>query len=134
MFAQMEWHWFHLPAFVGFLAHVYFSFIETLGWGFERVKRIAPTWLEGLNDKTAIERVTWAKRLAFNIGAYNLMLAIGLGWTLAADPSIGRQLAIFFGIWLLGAALAAHHTRVTIAFYVQGGLGVLLLAAAIALR
>jgi len=65
---------------------------------------------------------------------YNLMLGIGLGWTVCADPSIGRQLAIFFGIWLLVAALAALQIRVVKAFYTQGILGLLLLATAISFR
>jgi hypothetical protein len=29
---------------------------------------------------------------------------IGLAWTVVADPIVGRQLAIFLGIWLIGAA------------------------------
>ncbi len=131
----MEWQWFHLPAAAGAAAHFYFAFIETYGWTPETVKRLAPSWFEGLKDSVAAEhQVAWAKRFAFNMGAYNLMLAIGLGWTLWADPSIGRQLAIFFGIWLLVAAAAARYIRVVRAFYSQGILGVLLLATAIWLR
>jgi len=131
----MTLYWFHLPAVFGGLAHFYFAFVEILGWTPESVKAIAPSWFEGLKDAAAVkEQVVWARRFAFNMGVYNLMLAFGLCWIVWADPSIGRQLAIFFGIWLLGAAAAALYIRVMPAFYTQGILGVLLLATAIWLR
>src|SRR6267142_3200115 len=54
--------------------------------------------------------IAWAEPLAFNVGVYNLLLAIGLAWTALADATIASSLAIFFWIWLLGAAAAAFYT------------------------
>ena len=130
----MALHWFHLPAAVGAAAHAYFGYIETFDWTPVRVKAIAPSWFEGLTAATADNNVAWAQDLAFNIGVYNFMLALGLAWILIADPRLGRRLAIFFAIWHLSAAAAAYYTGVMPAFYVQGSLGLLLLAAAIGLH
>jgi uncharacterized membrane protein len=119
------------------VAHVVFAYIETFGWGLPAVRKIAPSWLESFKDtQAAEEHVDWAKRLAFNIGVYNLMLAIGLGWTcwaFATQAPIARALGIFFAIWLLGAAAAALYTQVFRAFIAQGLLGVLILLSSILL-
>jgi uncharacterized membrane protein len=131
----MGFNWFGvLPPFAAAIAHVYFAYKETLGWDDGTVQFIAPSWTEGVDKKVLHAHVTWAKRLAFNIGAYNLLLAIGLAWTCVAyahDDSIARPLAAFFGIWLLGAASAALYTRVVKAFVAQGVLGLALLATCI---
>jgi Protein of unknown function (DUF1304) len=63
------------------------------------------------------------KDLAFNVGAYNLVLAIGLAWTAASQAS---SLGMFFTVWLLIAALAAAWTHVWLAAGAQGLLGLLL--------
>jgi hypothetical protein len=60
--------------------------------------------VEGLDDDLANKHILWSKRLAFNIGAYNLMLALGLLWTFWAfiqRPALAGMLAIFlqFGCW-----------------------------------
>jgi len=114
------------------LAHVGFAFVETFGWGPRAVRIIAPAWVGDLDEKGLADHVDWAKRLAINIGAYNLLLALGLALTCAAyarsDPIAG-SLAAFFAIWLLGAAAAGIYTRVYGAFIAQGLLGLLLLAA-----
>ena len=43
-------------------------------------------------------------------------------------------LGIFLSIWLLAAAAAAYYTKVKMAFYAQGGLGIVLLIASLATR
>lgn len=130
----MACYWFAVAvAGIGALAHVYFAFIETVEWGPATVRKIAPSWLEGLSEDETARVVGWAKRLAFNIGVYNLALALGLAWTCRAfyvQAPTARSLAIFFAVWLLGAAAAALYTQVTKAFLAQGALGVLLLIAA----
>jgi uncharacterized membrane protein len=97
------------------------------------VKKIAPTWVERIDDpQLADTHVAWAKRLAFNVGIYNLVLAGGLLWT-AVNFINGSQyadiLAIYFAVWLLCAAAAALYTQVTKAFIIQGTLGMLLIVA-----
>jgi uncharacterized membrane protein len=118
---------------LGAVAHVYFAYIETIGWRLGMVRKIAPSWLEGFEDiKLAEAHADWAKRLAFNVGVYNLMLGIGLGWTcwaFAIQSPMARALGIFFGMWLLAAAGAALYTQVFRAFAAQGILGALLLLA-----
>jgi uncharacterized membrane protein len=114
-------------------AHVFFAYIETIGWRLHLVRKIAPAWLEGLGDAKSAEHTDWARRLALNVGVYNLMLAIGLAWTcwaFAFQSPMARALGLFFGLWLLGAAGAALYTQVFRAFVAQGILGVLLLLAA----
>lgn len=51
---------------VGAAAHVYFAFIETFRWGAATVRRIAPSWVEGLKDADVAVAIAWAKPLAFN--------------------------------------------------------------------
>jgi uncharacterized membrane protein len=131
----MGWYLFGAAvAGLGAVAHVFFAYIETIGWRLRMVQKIAPSWLAGLEDiKLAEAHADWAKRLAFNIGVYNLMLGIGLGWTcrdFAVQSPMAPALAIFFGVWLMGAAAAALHTQVFRAFAAQGVLGALLLVAA----
>ena len=102
-----------LVAGLGALLHVYFAFIETIKWGPATVRKIAPPWVEGIDTSLVDAHIAWAKRLAFNVGVYNLLLAIGLAWTAVAyatDAAIASSLGIFFGIWLLGAAAAALYT------------------------
>ena len=131
----MGWYLFGTAvAGFGALAHVGFAYIETIGWRLGIVQKIAPSWLEGLEDSKSAEHADWAKRLAFNIGVYNLMLGIGLGWTcwaFAIQSPMARALGIFFAIWQLGAAGAALYTQVFRAFVAQGILGVLLLLASV---
>src|SRR3954449_7024599 len=67
----------------------------------------------------------------FNIGIYNLVLAMRLAWTVIADANIRKQLVIYFSVWLLCAAAAAAYTQVYLACLVQGILGLLLLIASI---
>ncbi len=86
-----------------------------------------------MSDIEADRFIAWAKRLAFNIGIYNLVLALGLAWTcwaFATQAPTAKSLGIFFAVWLLGAAAAAISTQIVMAFIVQGALGVLLLIAA----
>jgi uncharacterized membrane protein len=120
---------------VGVIAHVGFAYIETFGWGLGLVQNIAPSWLEVTETvQLAEQHIHWAKRLAFNIGVYNLMLAVGLAWTCRAfgiQSAMARPLGFFFGAWMLGAAAAALYTQVFGAFIAQGALGVLLLLASI---
>jgi hypothetical protein len=63
------------------------------------------------------------------MGIYNLVLAIGLAWTVVADAHIARSLGFYFSAWLLIAAAAACYTKVYLAAKLQGVLGLLLLMA-----
>jgi uncharacterized membrane protein len=115
----------------GVLAHVWFAYREILGWKLEFVKKVAPSWVEGLDEKGAQDRVDWASQLAANV-AYNLVLAVGLAWTcwgFFTRSSLTYQLGLFFGFWLLVAAIAAARTEVFLAAGLQGALGVFLLIA-----
>ena len=76
--------------------------------------------------------VAWARPLAANMGAYNLVLAAGLAWTAVADPGLAPALGRFFAFWLLVAAAAATWTKVRPAAALQGSLGLLLGLAALA--
>jgi hypothetical protein len=85
-----------------------------------------------MDQKLAEDRISWAKPLAFNVGAYNLVLAMGLArtcWAFLKQPNLAGPLGIYFAIWLLVAAAAADYTKVYLAFAVQGALGLALLIA-----
>jgi uncharacterized membrane protein len=129
----MGWHLFAAAvAGIGAAAHGFFAYVETIGWRLHLVRKIAPAWVEGVEDTLAQAHADWARRLALNIGVYNLMLAMGLGWTcwaFAVGSPMARALGIFFAIWLVGAAAAALYTQVFRAFVAQGTLGLLLLLA-----
>lgn len=112
-----------IVAAIGALAHLGFAWQETVGWGPKFVRTAAKAWMR---DPQADAHVAWARNLAFNMGIYNLMLAIGLAWTAAADQPVASSLGKFFALWLLGAAAAAAYTRVWLAVIAQGVLGVML--------
>jgi hypothetical protein len=141
-------------AVIGAVVQDLFTYLETRGWGADFVKSAAPTWtlkqpleLPPLPSKTAeamkcrpfVEGVppeicyaiSWATDLAWNIGIYNLVLAIGLLWVAVAGASVARTLGIFLGVWLLIAAAAALGTEVYSAFKAQGSLGILVLVTSI---
>jgi uncharacterized membrane protein len=126
----MGWHYFGaLVAGGGAILHIVFAYNETLGWNRKFVDTVAHSWIEGLDEDLSNRHIFWAKRLAFNIGAYNLMLAVGLAWNCWAfiqQPALAGMLGTFFAIWLLAAAAAALHTQVYLAAKLQGGLGVFL--------
>jgi hypothetical protein len=84
-----------LVAAICAVAHVVFGYKEIRGWTWEFVKKAAPSWIEGLDNDLAKKHIFWAKRLAFNVGAYNLMLAVGLAWTCASESR--RANAAFVG-------------------------------------
>ena len=116
-------------ASLGAVVHFVVAYNETFGWNEAFVKKAAPSWIKD-NDPEAKEHIKWAKGLAFNVGIYNLVLALGLAWTAWAafvDSNLQEPLAIFFSIWLLLAAAAAYHTKVYGAFVLQGFLALLLL-------
>ena len=124
-----------LVAFVGAAAHVFFFYKEALTWDIPFVKTAAPSWIERIGgDEKALPYVTWASDLAINVGTYNLILAVGLAWVAIAGADVAGTLGIFLAVWLLGAAAAAYYTKVKLAFYAQGALGVILLVAALAVR
>jgi uncharacterized membrane protein len=125
-----------IVAAIGALSHVVFAYLETLGWGRKFVKSAAKAWINPNEAPKVTEtHISWARHLAFNIGVYNLVLAIGLAWTAyaawhaVAGINISASLGIFFSIWLLGAAAAAAYTGVYVAWGAQGVLGLLLLYA-----
>jgi hypothetical protein len=115
-------------ALLGALAQGFFAYKETRGWGREFVAQAASVWIKP-GDPNTDAHIAWARDLAFNMGIYNLVLAIGLAWTVVADASIVHSLGFFFSIWLLIAAAAAWCTKVYSAAKLQGGLGLLLLVA-----
>ena len=112
-----------IVAGLGALLHLVFAYQETLGWGPNFVRNAAPAWM---HEPDAQAHVAWARKLAFNTGCYNLVLAIGLAWTAASDATMTSSLGMFFTLWLLIAAAAAAYTRVWLAAVAQGGLGLLL--------
>src|SRR4051812_5410822 len=121
-----------IVAGLGVAAHVLFAYQEILGWNLEFVQRVAPSWVKDLDDKVARDHVHWARQLAANVGAYNLVLAVGLAWTcwgFFKRSSLTYSLGLFLGFWLLVAAIAAVRTEVFLAACLQGALGVLLLIA-----
>jgi uncharacterized membrane protein len=124
-----------IVAFVGAIAHVFFFYKEALKWDVPFVKMAAPSWVERVGGgEKAIPYVAWASDLAINVGTYNLVLAVGLAWVAIAGSDVAGTLGIFLAIWLLGAAAAAYHTKVKLAFYAQGALGVILLIVALVAR
>ena len=124
-----------LVAFLGALAHVGFFYKEAIQWDVPFVKQAAPRWIKRAGGEVAAKPyVEWAKSLAINVGTYNLALAFGLAWLAFAGAAVAGTLGIFLSIWLLAAAAAAYHTKVKIAFYAQGGLGIVLLIASLATR
>jgi hypothetical protein len=121
-------------AAVAAAAHAYFAYGEALNWGRDLVAKVAPKWLmddagHSLPDEQIKSVVGWASNLAFNMGMYNLMLAVGLAWV-ALRGAVLASLGVFFALWLLVAAGVAWYTGVVMAFYMQGALGILLLATA----
>jgi uncharacterized membrane protein len=119
--------WLQIFAWAGAVAHVFFAYQETIGWGRKFVAKAAPSWTKGADVDA---HIAWARELAFNVGAYNLMLAVGLAWTALTDAGMARPLAFFFAAWLIAAAAAAAYTRVYLAAAIQGVLGLALLVAA----
>jgi uncharacterized membrane protein len=127
--------WLRVVAGFGAFAQGLFVYLETKGWGPKFVARAAPAWVdhlpaERLPSKT-LAAIDWAKRLAFNMGIYNLVLAIGLLWVMRAGASVAGSLGVFLGVWLLVAAIAALWTRVYPAFWIQGLFGLAVLALSI---
>jgi uncharacterized membrane protein len=112
----MKWHHFGVAvAVTGAIMHVVFAYLESIGWGPDFVSTAAPSWMDRLSKE---DPVTWARKLAYNVAAYNLMLAVGLAWTCWAihkRQAIAGPLGIFFAIWLLVAAAAALCTKVFLA-------------------
>jgi hypothetical protein len=116
---------------LGALAQVFFAYKEMSGWTRAFVANAAPGWIDP-SDPNTDGHIEWARQLAFNMGAYNLVLAVGLAWIVYAvlrDQGIAHKLGYFFAFWFLFAAAVAHNTGVPLAAKAQGALGILLLAA-----
>jgi uncharacterized membrane protein len=124
--------WLVIAAGLAAVAQAFFAYRELHDWGVPFVLKVAKGWAVP-DPKQFAAHVDWARPLAINMGSYNLLLALALAWTaLAASqqwPS-AVPLAVVLGLFLLGAAAAAGKTKVYLALYAQGTLGVLLLAAA----
>ena len=82
---------------------------------------------------SSAKSVTWARHLAANVAAYNLALATGLAWVAVAGAAVAGTLGVFMAIWLLLAAVTAGLTGGRPAAVPQGGLGLLLWVAALAI-
>jgi hypothetical protein len=117
-------------ALLGACVQAYFALKEIFGWGRKFVDKAAPAWIDP-KDPNTDAHIDWARHLARNMGVYNLVLAIGLAWTVFADASIAGSLGFYFSAWLLIAAGAAWCTKVKLAAASQGVLGLLLLMATI---
>src|SRR3954447_10059783 len=110
-----------IAAVLGAIAHVLFFYKEAIKWDVSFVETVAPSWIRRLGGKEeAKPYVKWASDLAFNVGTYNVVLAVGLSWVAIAGKDVAGTLGIFLSVWLLGAAAAAYHTEVKPAFYIQG--------------
>src|SRR5262245_40739446 len=107
-------------AVAGAVVHLLFFYIEALTWGVPFVAKAAPSWRKTVGGTEKAEPyVKWAADLAFNVGTYNLLLAVGLAWVAIAGADVAGTLGLFLAIFLLGAAGAALHTGVKLAFYIQ---------------
>jgi len=122
-------------ALVGAALQCLFAYREIAGWNVGFVAKAAPAWVDQLPGEKVPpdvrEHVHWARHLAFNMGVYNLVLALGLAWVLVAGSAVAGTLGIFLAVWLLIAAAAAARSGVPLAFKAQGGLGVVLMIASI---
>ena len=130
----MRWNWLRIVAGIGAAVQGYFAYREAIGWGSAFVASAAKAWTDhlpvGQLPPDTVAAITWATPLAFNMGVYNLVLAIGLLWLAVAGARVAASLGVFLGVWLLTAAVAALWTQVYPAFTAQGllGLAVLLLS------
>lgn len=126
---------FWVVALVGAALQCLFAYREVAGWNVGFVAKAAPAWVDHLPAEKVppkvVEHIHWAQQLAFNMGVYNLVLALGLVWVLVAGAAVAGTLGIFLAVWLLIAAAAAARSGVPLAFKVQGGLGVVLMIASI---
>jgi uncharacterized membrane protein len=124
-----------IVAGVSALAHLIFAYKEMFDWHRPFVQKAARAWINRKDTDAVTEsNISWAKRLAFNMGSYNLLLALGLAataWAAAIDDPAAAWLGPLFGTWLLGAAAAAGITRVYPALALQGALGLILMAVAL---
>ena len=112
-----------------------FAGVEIFGWGPQFVARAAPSWVDH-KEAAAItpqmqSNIDWAGKLACNMGVYNLVLAIGLGWLAFGGRRFASPLGLFLAIWLIVAGAAGGLTGVNGALYLQGGLGLALLWATV---
>ena len=99
-----------IVAGISALRHLVFAYKEMFDWGRPFVQRAAPGWI---SPQDTDAHITWAAPLAFNMGAYNLLLALGLAvtaWAAALGDPAAAWLGPLFGTWLLGAAAAAGIT------------------------
>jgi len=122
-------------ALAGAVLQCLFAYREIAGWKVGFVAKAAPAWVDHLPAEKVppkvVEHIDWARHLAFNMGIYNLVLALGLVWVLIAGAAVAGTLGIFLALWLLIAAAAAAGSGVPLAFKAQGGLGVVLMIASI---
>ena len=129
----MRWDLLRVVAAAGAALQLYFAGQEMFGWGHEFVASAAPAWVGGLDAGSVPpetrSHVDWARPLAFNMGAYNLVLAVGLARIAVSGPAAAGMPGIFVSVWLLAAATAAGYTEVYKACAAQGLLGLLLLLA-----
>lgn len=112
-----------------------FFYLEAFRWDQEFVHSAAPDWVDnaevGQISPQIVQSISWAERLATNMGVYNLVLAIGLVWLAYEGRTAARGLGLFLSLWLLVAAVAAASTGVPMAFKFQGGAGLVLFAAVV---
>ena len=93
-------------ALVGAGLQCLFAYREVAGWNVGFVAKAAPAWVDHLPAEKVppkvVEHIDWARHLAFNMGVYNLVLALGLVWILVAGAAVAGTLGNLPG------GLAAH--------------------------
>lgn len=107
------------------LEHVYILYLEMFAWTKTSTRK---------TFGTTAEFAEASKTLAANQGLYNGFLAAGLAWSIVhADAAVGRQIAIFFLLCVIVAAVYGGLTAKRSILVVQGLPALIALAAVILL-
>lgn len=107
------------------LEHVYILYLEMFLW-------TTPTGRKAFGMTKEVAEAS--KTLAANQGLYNGFLAAGLGWSIIHGvPSVGREIAIFFLLCVLVAAVYGGLTAKRSILVVQGLPALIALAAVLLL-
>jgi putative membrane protein len=105
--------------------HLYFLYLEMFAWTRASTRR---------SFGTTAEFAEASKALAANQGLYNGFLAAGLIWSVVhPDPTVGRQIALFFLACVLAAAAYGGWSVKPVIAAIQGVPALIALAALIIL-
>ncbi|HVU14500.1 MAG TPA: DUF1304 domain-containing protein [Phototrophicaceae bacterium] len=109
-----------LVALVG-LEHLYILYLEMFLWTTPRAMKSFGTTPEFANA---------SKALAANQGLYNGFLAVGLLWSVIyPDPAVGHQIALFFLLCVIVAAVYGGLTAKRSILLIQGAPALIALVA-----